>query len=168
MTVTREIVRAYRGFGASMQRQIDSGVTEGRILAYGVFASLITFVARAPSLIKVSQVAAATASENVSWVAIFSTNLITSFFFGLLLLYGLAAISHIIAKAFGGKGSFFLARLALFWSLLVISPLALISTVIKTAFPFAALETTLSIALTVMFVFAWITSLIIAEKTQNK
>lgn len=36
--------------------------------------------------------------------------------------YLLAAIGHLVARAFGGKGSFYGARLALFWSLLVVAP----------------------------------------------
>ncbi len=39
-----------------------------------------------------------------------------------LLSYALAAMSHLIAKLFGGKGTWYGARLALFWSLLAASP----------------------------------------------
>ena len=36
------------------------------------------------------------------------------------------ALSHLIASIFGGKGSFYSARLALFWSLLASVPLLLL------------------------------------------
>ena len=36
--------------------------------------------------------------------------------------YLLASIGHLIARAFGGRGSHYGARLALFWALVVISP----------------------------------------------
>ena len=42
-----------------------------------------------------------------------------------LVMYGVAAITHLVAKMFGGKGSFYTARLALFWTLLAMSPLIL-------------------------------------------
>ena len=44
-----------------------------------------------------------------------------------LIFYGLAALSHLLARALGGQGSFFGARLALFWALLAASPLILLN-----------------------------------------
>ena len=43
-----------------------------------------------------------------------------------LMLYVLGSVLHVFAKLLGGKGSFYSARLALFWSLLAVSPLALL------------------------------------------
>lgn len=40
--------------------------------------------------------------------------------------YGLAALSRVIAKALGGQGSWYSARIALFWSLAVLGPLMLL------------------------------------------
>jgi hypothetical protein len=34
-----------------------------------------------------------------------------------LLFYGLGSLTHLIARALGGKGTFYSARLALFWAL---------------------------------------------------
>lgn len=164
MSVTRDIVGAYRGFGASMRRQLAGNVGEERILAYGVIASLIIFIARAPGLITASKAAAAATEDDVTWVAIFSTNLVVSFFFGLLMLYGIAGLSHVIAKIFGGKGSFYSARLAFFWVLLVISPATLVSTAIRTALPLPWVEILVTTALTALFLYGWIVSLIVAEK----
>src|SRR5690606_30694862 len=42
-----------------------------------------------------------------------------------LFAYLIAALSHLIARMFGGKGSFYTARVALFWSLLATAPLML-------------------------------------------
>jgi hypothetical protein len=39
-----------------------------------------------------------------------------------LLLYGLGSVSHLIARAVGGRGTFYSARLALFWALLASTP----------------------------------------------
>ena len=144
MTASREILRAYRGFGASMQRQIASSPGEERLLVYLIMACFLFFVARVPSLLELS---AAAATDEVSGMALFITNLVGSFFFAPLMFYGLAALSHIVAKGFGGTGSFFHARLALFWSLLLLAPLALISTIIQTAFPAVWLANLLSLTL---------------------
>jgi hypothetical protein len=42
------------------------------------------------------------------------------------LWYGLAAVSRLIARVMGGGGSWYAARLALFWALATISPLMLL------------------------------------------
>jgi len=160
MSASGEIIRAYKGFGMSMKRQIESHPGEERLLAYVVTACLIFFVARVPALLKLS-VAAATAE--VSPIALFITNLVGSFFFAPLMLYGLAALSHLVAKAFGGAGVAAHARLALFWTLLVISPLALISTVLQIALPMAWVSQTLWFALFLVFAIAWGQSLAVAE-----
>ena len=39
-----------------------------------------------------------------------------------LMAYGLAGLSHLVARAFGGRGSWYSARLALFWTLLATTP----------------------------------------------
>jgi hypothetical protein len=39
-----------------------------------------------------------------------------------LLFYGIGSISHLIARAFKGRGTFYTARLALFWALLASTP----------------------------------------------
>ena len=44
-----------------------------------------------------------------------------------IFLYGVAALSHMIARLFGGQGSFYLARVALFWALLAATPCFLLS-----------------------------------------
>ena len=42
-----------------------------------------------------------------------------------LIAYGLAAVVHLVARAFGARGSFLAARAALFWSALAAAPVAL-------------------------------------------
>jgi hypothetical protein len=39
-----------------------------------------------------------------------------------LALYALGSLTHLIARAFGGRGSYYSARLALFWALLASTP----------------------------------------------
>ena len=43
-----------------------------------------------------------------------------------LVMYALAAIVHIVAKLFGGSGSWYSARLAVFWTLLATTPALLL------------------------------------------
>ena len=39
-----------------------------------------------------------------------------------LMAYGLAGLTHLVARLLGGRGSWYSARLALFWALLASSP----------------------------------------------
>jgi len=160
MSASGEIIRAYRGFGASMKQRLDEHPGEERLLIYLVIAILLFFVARVPNLLQVSAIQA---TEDISIEAIFVTNLVSSFFFAPLLLYAVAALSHLIAKAFGGKGTSYGARLALFWTLLVIAPLSLVSTILQVAFPAAWLSSTLLVGLFLLFTYVWGTCLSVSE-----
>ncbi|MCF6272541.1 MAG: YIP1 family protein [Rhodobacteraceae bacterium] len=133
---------------------------EERVLIYVVIASLIFFIARSPELLRLSMAAA---SDDVSGAALFVTNLVGSFFFAPLMLYGLAALSHILARLFGGKGRFFDARLGLFWSLLLVSPLALVSTVVQMALPYEIVAQGMALFMFLLFSYVWASCLSVAE-----
>lgn len=164
MSVAGEILQSYRGVRTSMRRQLEAHPGEERLLIYLVVAILLFFVARVPNLLVLS---AAQATEEVSSNAIFVTNLVSSFFFAPLLLYGLASVSHLIAKVFGGRGSGYTARLALFWSVLVISPLALVSTILQLAIPVLWLGMALPVVMFLLFAFVWGSCLSVAEEFKS-
>ncbi len=165
MSTSAEIIRAYRGFGASMKRRLEEHPGEERLLMYLVIAILIFFVARVPNLLVLS---AAQATDEISSSAIFMTNLAASFFFAPLMLYGVAALSHLLAKLFKGRGTSYGARLALFWALLVISPLALVSTVLQAAFAVDWISSALSIGMFLLFTFVWGTCLSESEGFKSR
>ncbi len=165
MSASGEIIRAYRGFGASMKRRLEEHPGEERLLIYLVIAILLFFVARIPNLLKVSAIQA---NEEISIAAIFVTNLVSSFFFAPLLLYAVAALSHLIAKVFGGTGTSYGARLALFWTLLVIAPLSLLSTIIQVAYPADWLTTLLLVGMFLLFTYVWGTCLSVAEGFKSR
>jgi len=48
-------------------------------------------------------------------------------FFGPLFLIGLAALSHLLARPFGGRANWQQARLALFWALVLAIPLLIVA-----------------------------------------
>ena len=160
MSIAGEIVRAYRSPRAAMRRRLEAHPGEERLLMYLVVAILLFFVARIPNLLASSS---AQATAEVSGSAIFVTNLVASFFFAPLLFYGVAAISRLACRVFGGKGNGYAARLALFWTLLVISPLALLSTILQSAFPVLWLATALPIVMFLLFAFVWGACLSVAE-----
>lgn len=143
-----------------MQRRLDEHPGEERLLIFLVVAILLFFVARIPNLLANSTLQA---TEEISNTAIFVTNLVASFFFAPLLFYGVASVSRIISKLFGGSGDGYSARLALFWALLVVSPVALLSTILQSVFPVLWLATALPVVMFLLFAFVWGACLSVAE-----
>ncbi|MBL1438026.1 MAG: YIP1 family protein [Rhodobacteraceae bacterium] len=143
-----------------MRRRLEAHPGEERLLIYLVVAILLFFVARIPNLLISS---AGQATSEVSGSAIFVTNLVASFFFAPLLFYGVASVSRIMSKVFGGSGNGYSSRLALFWTLLVISPLSLLSTILQSAIPVLWLSTALPIVMFLLFAFVWGACLSVAE-----
>ncbi|HIP22506.1 MAG TPA: hypothetical protein EYG79_02750 [Rhodobacteraceae bacterium] len=143
-----------------MKRRLVEHPGEERLLIFLVVAILLFFVARIPNLLASST---AQATEEISNTAIFITNLVSSFFFAPLLFYGMASVSRIISKLFGGTGNGYSTRLALFWALLVVSPLALLSTILQSLFPVLWLATALPVVMFLLFAFVWGACLSVAE-----
>ncbi|MBK0326582.1 YIP1 family protein [Rhodobacteraceae bacterium F11138] len=120
MPVTTDITATYRGPGRVMRRLMAMGPREDRALAFLMVACVIVFIAQMPRLsreahLKEQELDMLLGGALFGWV-----------FLAPLMLYLLAAISHLIARALGGRGDWFGARLALFWALLASSPLILL------------------------------------------
>jgi hypothetical protein len=158
LAVTRDISATYRGPGAVMRRLLSDGRREDRALGFVLFAGVLTFVAQAPWQARAAFYDPSVPQEaRLYWSAFFFIFIVP------LLAYGLAAVLHLIAKGLGGKGNFYRARLALFWSLLAATPLALL-TGLMAGFVGPGLETTATGVLWVA-VFLWflVRSLMVAE-----
>jgi hypothetical protein len=122
MAVTTEIVRSWRAPRRAMRRQLASGAGEPRALAYLMAACALIFVAQWPRLAREAEL-----DPSVPLEARLGAALLGWLFLAPLFFYALAALSHLAARALGGRGTWFGARLALFWSLLVSVPLWLLS-----------------------------------------
>ena len=120
MSLTREIRLSWRAPRAAMRRQLAEGVREDRALIYLAVACLLIFVAQWPRLAREAHL-----DPGVPLDARIGAALLGWVFMAPLFFYGLAAFSHFIARVFGGRGDWFSSRLALFWTLLVVSPLFL-------------------------------------------
>lgn len=103
-----------------MRARLSGPQDEGRALVTLVSACLLIFVAQWPRAAR-----AAHLDPSVPLEARLAGALMATMFLLPLLLYALAAGSHLIARALGGQGSYFRARMALFWSLLAVTPLML-------------------------------------------
>ncbi|WP_226782328.1 YIP1 family protein [Oceaniglobus trochenteri] len=120
MALTTDILGSYRNPGAVLLRHIGGGVREDRALVTVMVACALIFVAQWPRL---SREAFITGQE---FDVLFGGALLGWVFIMPLALYAIAALSHIVARMLGGQGSWFGARMALFWALLAASPLWLL------------------------------------------
>ena len=122
------MVHALWGLRPSWDRQVMMGFGEERLLFYVMFACFIGFVTGLPSTLRVAQTLPPEEDVRIFVAGQFVAVLI----FGSLFLYGVAGVSHLIARrAFGGVGSYFKARLALFWSLVLGMPLLLVQAIVS-------------------------------------
>lgn len=116
------IARAYRDPRGAMARQVAEGLSETRAFRHLSLACGIGFVA---SLTCAAREAAGLRDVPDPVTGVIAAHLFGYLFVAPLLLYGLAAFLHLVARGFGGRGGWLGARAALFWSALLAGPLAL-------------------------------------------
>ncbi len=121
MSVTSDIVATYRGPGAVIRRWLSGGQREDRALAILMAACLVVFVSQWPPLARQAHFAGQELNPLLGGA------LLAWLVLAPLIFYGLAAATHLLARLLGGQGTFFGARMALFWALLAASPLFLLN-----------------------------------------
>ncbi len=154
---------ARRGLAASFEAQQKQGVTEERLLAYVAFACLMAFVARIPAVLSTVEAAAG----DVTVPGLVAGTFVAFVIFAPLFLYGLAGVSHAVSSwAFGGQGTYRLARLALFWALVLVVPIGLVWAAVVQALTltgFASLVEPLGLLVFAFWLWIWTSFLALAE-----
>jgi hypothetical protein len=117
MAISTDIVATWRGPGRVMRKLLSMGRREDRAIAILIAACFIIFIAQWPRLSR-----DAFLDPSVPLDARIGGALFGWMFWAPLLAYVLAALSHIVARVFGGRGSWYSSRLALFWALLSTTP----------------------------------------------
>lgn len=158
MAVTTEMLRSWRAPRLAIRRQLAAGAGEPRALAYLMVACTLIFVAQWPRLAREAEL-----DPSVPLEARLGAALLGWVFLAPLFFYGLAALSHLLARVFGGQGTWFGARLALFWSLLVSVPLWLLSGLTAGFFGPGPERTLTGALLAVGFLGHWVLALAEAE-----
>lgn len=158
MGIADDIAASYRRPRALIRQKLAAGVREDRAVATVLGASLLIFVAQWPSLAR-----AAHLDPSQPLQARLVGALLAVVFFLPLLAYAIAGISHLVAQRFGGRGSYFSARLALFWSLLAIAPLMLLHGLIRGYLGESAVTIGVGVAVMAGFLYLWINMLREAE-----
>lgn len=126
MAVTTEILRSYRAPRDVARRLFAVSAGDDRPDARGfiylMLGCFIFFCGRFPGMLGAEMTAPdAPPREALISITFFVMMTVWPLFFMVL-----AGVAHLLVKAFGGKGDFRRARLATGWTLLAISPLALL------------------------------------------
>jgi hypothetical protein len=121
MGVASDILRAYASPRAVFRARIGGAPREDRALVILMVACLLIFVGRWPAL---QREAVETGQE---FQMLVGATLLAWLFIMPLVAYAIGWLSHLIARPIGGTGSGYAARFALFWAMLVASPLWLLS-----------------------------------------
>ncbi|SFS09252.1 Yip1 family protein [Yoonia litorea] len=164
MSVSTDIVRTWRRPRSVIRDLLDQGRREDRAIVFLMISCFLIFVAQWPRLRRVSE-----GYETSPFPPEMNfEGMMTYTFFGTvivlpLMMYGIAAFSHLVAKLFGGKGSWFGARLALFWTLLATSPLFLFYGLVRGLIGPGTQAQVVGWIGALIFVYIWVQSLREAE-----
>jgi len=156
-----QIFRAYAGLRQSFAGQLGAGFGEERLLAYAALFCFLAFVASIPAALRTD----AFFDDGMLLPGIVIGRFVGLMFFGPLFLYGVAAVSRLVAGyTFGGTGTHFGARVSLFWSLLLLLPLMLVQALILQALSLTALSHLSNlVSVPVFLIWLWIWATGIAQ-----
>lgn len=155
MSVTLGIVASWRRPRAVMRGVLARGATESFAFSLLVTFLVLAFVAQWPQAARQAHLTDTPLPPLLLGRALGLLATIPAW-------YGLAALGHLVARAFGGGGSWLGARLALFWALVATSPLVLLSGLV--AGMLGGLQATVTgLVVAVAFLFQWINALIAAH-----
>lgn len=121
MSVTTDIPATYKGPRKVFARLLSMGAREDRLLVFLIVGCVLTFVAQMPKLAREAHLTGQELNMLLGGA------LLGIVFIAPLLLYVLALVAHWVARAAGGQGDAYRARLALFWAFLASSPLILLN-----------------------------------------
>lgn len=161
MSVTRTIVASWRRPREVVRGLLARGRSEPFAFTLLVTFLILAFVARWPSAARIAHVE----PEKLLLPQLLALAL--ALLATIPVWYGLAALSRIVSGVFGGQGSWYGARLALFWALVAVSPLVLLHGLIAGMLGSGEQATALGVLVGVGFMFQWINALIVVEGPQG-
>lgn len=182
MSVAREIPRAWLRPAAVMERLLARRPDERVAFAFLAVASVLGFLSTLPGLQRQARESdpafeAAIVAEagdarilqvpadivDAKFEALMSGALMAWLFVVPIVLYALAWVSHLVARAIGGRGTGLGARIALFWAALVAVPFLLLTGLVS-GFVGDGLEAGIVALVAVsVFFWVWLNSLYVAE-----
>ncbi|HHX91296.1 MAG TPA: YIP1 family protein [Paracoccus sp.] len=121
MAVSADILRSYRAPRAVLRERLAMDRREARALVYLTLACGLFYIAQWPRLALEAQLSDAVPFEGLMVAALFGWLFLAPLFF-----YAVGALLGLVLRLIRGGTDPFAARLALFWALLAVSPLALV------------------------------------------
>ena len=158
MSITADIAESYRAPGRVVARKLAAGAREERVLAMLMGACALIFVAQWPALAR-----AAHLDPSIPLDARIGGALMGVLFLWPLIAYAIAALSHLAARGLGGGGSWYGARLALFWALLAVSPLMLLQGLVAGLVGPGVVQSAVGLVVLAGFGWLWLGGLAAAE-----
>jgi hypothetical protein len=157
MSITTDIVESWRRPRKVVRRHLDRGRSEP--FAFSLLAAflVLAFVAQWPSASR------AAIEDGNTPLAPRLLAIALALLATIPLWYGLAALSRIVARAVGGRGTWYGARIALFWSLVAVTPLMLLQGLVAGMIGPGPQLTAVGVAAGVAFLVLWALSLIEVE-----
>ena len=158
MPISRDIARSYVRPRAVVAEKLAAGRREDRVLAYVMGACLLLFVAQWPVLARAAHLEDGPPLDARLGGALLGWLMIAPLFF-----YIVAAVIHALAWVVGGKGTWFTARLGLFWTLLATTPLMLLNGLVSGFFGQGAEQMIVGTLVVLGFFWIWINAIIVTE-----
>ncbi len=158
MTVSTDMLATWRAPRAALRRHLARGRSEPFAFTLLLIFLILTFVGQWPAAARDAHLAAEPSAAPrilARGLAVLAT---------IPLWYGLAALGRIVARAFGGQGSWYAARIALFWALATVSPLMLLQGLVAGMIGPGPGLWLVSAVTGVAFLWLWLTMLHEAER----
>ena len=157
MTVTTDLVATWRRPRAILRQHLARGRSEPFALSFLLVFLALAFVGQWPVAAREAFLAGEpSASPRIMAraLAVLAT---------IPVWYGLAALGHLAARAMGGQGTWYGARIALFWALASIGPLMLLQGLVAGMIGSGPALTLVTLFAGVAFLWLWATLLHEAE-----
>jgi hypothetical protein len=157
MPLTTDLVATWRRPRAILRQHLARGRSEPFALSFLLVFLVLAFVGQWPVAAREAFLAGEPSA----------TPRIVAMAYGVLLLipvaYLLAALSHLAARVMGGQGSWYAARIALFWALAAIGPLLLLQGMVGGMIGPGPALTAVTALVGLGFLWLWLTMLHEAE-----
>jgi hypothetical protein len=158
MTVSTDLVATWRRPRAVLRQHLARGQSEPFAFSLLLVFLLLAFVGQWPVAAREAHLAGeASALPRIlpRAMAVLAT---------IPVWYALAAASRLVARAMGGQGTWYGARIALFWALAAIGPLMLLQGLVSGMIGPGAALTTVTLLVGAGFFWLWLTLLHEAER----
>jgi hypothetical protein len=158
VTVTTDLVQTWRSPRAALRRHLARGVSEPFAFTLLLVFLVLAFVGQWPIAAREAYLANEPSAAPRILARAFAV--LGSF----PLWYAVAALSHLVARSLGGQGTWYGARIALFWALATVGPLMLLQGLVAGMIGPGPALWVISVGTGLAFLWLWFTMLHEAER----